>query len=758
MKHKSGTPPAILVVALCALLFSCAQPKPQIPSAQDAVDTWKAMEKQSQGHSPRGQFVLAEPPDVIDRPAQLDVGKRDSERKLPETRMSLRMHNADIVAVLQALSRAVGKSIVVSPGVSGVVNVNFVERPWGEIFRAILASNRLTYAFDGETIRIMAQADLQGNLDLAALERKTQAERMATLAEEPQVTTVAKVRFADAKLLQKTVENSLSKTKDGKVIGSVQVDELTNSLIIQGVEQDLTKIGKLLARLDAPRAQIKLKAHIVETTKEVARDLGILWGGGYNAKMGNGYQLGAGGAYSITTLGDLTTGTSTLGQGSKGALGVRLPATGVASSNTGSALDLVFGKIGGSYLETQLQALATDNKLNIISSPSIATMDNQKAYTESGERVPYQTISGTGTSATYSVSFQDAVLRLEITPHIIDDEFIKLQVLIQKDEVDTTRAVSGNPYIVKKKTETTLIARNGETVVISGLSKLRNSLREAGVPGVKDIPGLGWLAKSESKDDLKDEFMIFITPTVLADWRKGERQKSYEELDRETASARREAEARASGEDIEREFTRSGESTLRLKEMPAESLGNKGALAPMQAPAPAPTPAPALAPAPAPTPAPAPAPAMAPTSGDAGASPTAMYLPDKGVDMTAQAQAQAQTQTVTQAPVQTTDSGGYGVTIKQMPTMAVPRQLAAQPLEPAQQPAAAPSRSLGPYSVTIRNAGSAANAAANPGVDAAVNPGVDAAVNPGVDAGVDAAADSDLLTARPRKPGLGGRR
>jgi len=149
---------------------------------------------------------------------------------------------------------------------------------------------------------------------------------------------------------------------------------------------------------------------------------------------------------------------------------------------------------------------------------------------------------------------------------------------------------------------------------------------------------------------------------------------------------------------------------------------------------------------------------MAPTSGDAGASPTAMYLPDKGVDMTAQAQAQAQTQTVTQAPVQTTDSGGYGVTIKQMPTMAVPRQLAAQPLEPAQQPAAAPSRSLGPYSVTIRNAGSAANAAANPGVDAAVNPGVDAAVNPGVDAGVDAAADSDLLTARPRKPGLGGRR
>ncbi|MDO9631299.1 MAG: secretin N-terminal domain-containing protein, partial [Humidesulfovibrio sp.] len=443
-------------------------------------------------------------------------------------------------------------------------------------------SNGLTYAFDGETIRVMAMADLQGNLDLAALKRKTQTERMASLAEEPQVTSVAKVRFADAKMLQKTVENTLSKTRDGKAIGSVQVDELTNSLIIQGVEQDLAKIGKLLAKLDAPRAQIKLKAHIVETTREVARDLGILWGGNYAGDVRSGNKLGIGGAYAASTLaGPVTAGTATLGTGNLGATGVRLPATTVMSSNTGAALDLSFGKVGGNILEAQLQALATDNKLNIISSPSIATMDNQKAYTESGERVPYQTVSGTGTSATYSVAFQDAVLRLEITPHIIDDQFIKLQVLIQKDEVDSTRAVAGNPYIVKKKTETTLIARNGETVVISGLSKLRNSLREAGVPGVKDVPGLGWLAKSESKADLKDEFMIFITPTVLADWRQGERQKSYEELDQEGKAARREAERKASGEGAAPVAkAQDGGSPLYMKDMSTEPAAGPGSPGP----------------------------------------------------------------------------------------------------------------------------------------------------------------------------------
>ena len=96
------------------------------------------------------------------------------------------------------------------------------------------------------------------------------------LKEEPLVTSVAKVRFADAKQLQKTLEGTLAKDQSGKAIGNIQVDELTNSLIIQSISADIPKVTRLLARLDSPRAQIKLKAHIVETTKEVARDLGIM--------------------------------------------------------------------------------------------------------------------------------------------------------------------------------------------------------------------------------------------------------------------------------------------------------------------------------------------------------------------------------------------------------------------------------------------------------------------------------------------------
>lgn len=548
---RNASPPILLAVLL--LLFAlagCAQKgKQPMPSAEEQMEAWKAMEKQAQGHSPRGSIQAAETSTVIHKPEPFDKLRQDAQRALPGMRISLRMHNADVVAVIQALARAANLSIVVSPGVSGTLNVNIVERPWGEVFKGVLAANKLVHTFDGDTIRVLAKDDLKNELELETTQLATLATRQALRSAGPLHTSITSVRFSDAKNLQKTVERNLSRDKDGKPVGSVEVDEHTNSLIVQAVEPDMDKIGRLLAKLDAPRAQIKLKAHIVETTKEVARDLGILWGGNYSGRVRSGNNLGISGGSSVdmSSTSGSSTSTATVGTGTLGALGLALPASSVVKGATGLALDLTFGKAGGSILETQLQALATENKLNIISSPSITTMDNQKAYTESGERVPYQSITGTGTNITTSIQFQDAVLRLEITPHIIDDNFIRLAVLVQKDEVDTSRAVSGNPYIIKKKTETTLIARDGETVVISGLSKLRNELREAGVPGVKDIPILGALARSEGRSDLKDEYMIFITPSVLEDWKAGERQKSFEEVKRETDAAREAERARESG-------------------------------------------------------------------------------------------------------------------------------------------------------------------------------------------------------------------
>jgi type IV pilus assembly protein PilQ len=116
---------------------------------------------------------------------------------------------------------------------------------------------------------------------------------------------------------------------------------------------------------------------------------------------------------------------------------------------------------------------------------------------------------------TQEVKFEDAVLRLEITPHVIDGKNLKMKIKVKKDEVDSTRTVQGNPYIIKKQTETTLIVQDSETVVISGLTKQRSLLTDTGFPGLKDIPGIGYLFKSEDRAESMEEVLIFITPHVL---------------------------------------------------------------------------------------------------------------------------------------------------------------------------------------------------------------------------------------------------
>jgi type IV pilus assembly protein PilQ len=90
-----------------------------------------------------------------------------------------------------------------------------------------------------------------------------------------------------------------------------------------------------------------------------------------------------------------------------------------------------------------------------------------------------------------------------------------MKILVKKDEVDMSRTVEGNPFIIKKQTSTSLIVQDGETIVISGLTKQRGLNSVSGIPGLKDIPFLGWLFKGEGKSESMEEVLIFITPKIL---------------------------------------------------------------------------------------------------------------------------------------------------------------------------------------------------------------------------------------------------
>jgi type IV pilus assembly protein PilQ len=475
-------------------------------------EKWSTMAETSQGYSPSGRSRIMELPPLEDDEIITDEAAK-KEKPLPTRRVTLRMHNVDINVILRALAQAANVNIMLRSGVKGETSINVENKPWDQTFLGILKTNGLSYTWEGDIIRIMTAEDMERDLKLDAARDRMRSQKLLTM--------VISIDYADAAKLRDSLKELLTKDKDGRVRGSILVDQHTNAMIIQATRDDLRRMIPMIEKLDKPAAQILIKANIVEATKSTARNLGVQWGGIYtNVAGGQNYYITPGGSGGSTTTSP-TAGNYTPTFGSTGIGGqgnaFNFPVSEAAKAVAGGSgsLGLIFGTIGGSFLEVQLQALQNDGQLNILSSPSITTLDNQMAYTENGERVPYVATSTSSGVVTQEVKFEDAVLRLEITPHVIDGKHLKMKIKVKKDQVDPTRTVQGNPYIIKKQTETNLIVQDGETIVISGLTKQQTSKSDAGLPGLKDVPGLGYLFKTDSRSEEMEEVLIFITPHVL---------------------------------------------------------------------------------------------------------------------------------------------------------------------------------------------------------------------------------------------------
>ena len=442
-----------------------------------------------------------------------------TEKNYTGHKISLDFQDANIKSVFRLLAELAAVNIVSGDDVKGNVTIQMKSVPWDQALDTVLSITGLGKKQAGNVITVMTlekikkdEADRQ-----AALEAKQKAEQVKPT--DPLVTRVINIDYTDAKKLTENLLDLLPKDKDGKAVGSVKVDEHSNALIVQATRQDMTRLFPIIEKIDKPTPQILIKANIVETTKDTARNLGIRWGGMYGRKVGDqGLYVTPGGVGGVATApGSAFPGKYSPTSGAKGiggqGFGVNFPA--FMSDAASASLGLMYGTIGANILEVQLNALQKDGKLNILSSPSITTLDNQKAFTENGEKIPYVTTESSGGTLTKSVKFENAVLRLEITPHVIDGKNLKMKILVQKDEVDPSRNVDGNPYIIKKQTETNLIVQDGETIVISGLTKQRNLENINGVPWLEDIPVLGWLFKGEGKSKSMEEVLIFITPNVL---------------------------------------------------------------------------------------------------------------------------------------------------------------------------------------------------------------------------------------------------
>ena len=409
---------------------------------------------------------------------------------------------ADVATILRTLAKAAGVNMLVSPQVSGKVAFAFKAVPWDQAFRSVVSTAGLTYMWEGDVLRVMTIDDMKRDLEMETVLKQREGVKAEKRRVEPMAIQVIPIKYAKARNVGATVKTLLAAAAD-KAAGaeytsraSVSIDEESNAIIVHAIREDIAKALALVERLDRAKRQVHIEARIVEATRDAARQLGVQWGGNV-ARVDNG-RLVAGG-----------------GQGA-GGYGAVFPAQFAQTLDpVGLTLGMVTEQIGASeWLSMQLTALARKGRIQILSSPSIITLDNEAAIVESGEERAYQKSSTTG--AGVDLEWKKAVLKLEVVPHVVDEEFLRVEITANKDTFDETKPESNGEFPVNTKhAQTTVLLRNGETVVIGGLSKEMSSSSSAGIPYLMDIPLVGALFRNRGQSKSFDETLIFITPRII---------------------------------------------------------------------------------------------------------------------------------------------------------------------------------------------------------------------------------------------------
>lgn len=500
-------------LALLMLTAGCAEKDIKAPRDK-FFSEWKAKAEDSKGHSPSPvKRRLTAPPSMSKTPDETAKAAAQASR-LSKQVISLTMHGAEVPAVLRALARAVDQNIMINDQVRGRIDVSLKAVPWDQAFLGILRTHGLTYLWEGDIIRVITLEDKNRELEQLETSQRIKAKERELRLAEPLLTQIVEIEYADAEGLRDNLEKFLTRLDENTLLGSVLVDRHTNSLIIQAVRSDLERMLPLIEALDRPTSQVLIEAHIVEATKDAARKLGVQWGGLYGTSINDYRYYNTAGDIANPAGSGVTPGSGESVNPTSGTMG-NFPAGLTATDAAGNLLGLDLGFIlqsgTGNILSVQLQALEDEGQVNILSSPNITTLDNQEAFIESGRDVPYQSVE----DDEVKIEYKKAVLRLEVTPHVIDNETVKMDIFVTKDDVDFTNAVGNNPLIITKRAQTGVILFNGQTTVIGGLSKELTSQDEYGVPYLKDVPGLGRLFKGNNKDNGLEELLIFVTPHVL---------------------------------------------------------------------------------------------------------------------------------------------------------------------------------------------------------------------------------------------------
>ena len=315
-----------------------------------------------------------------------------------------------------------------------------------------------------------------------------------------------------AEILSNLISSKSKSSEDSMVEVSIQADEAINALVIRADPSNMIDLIGIIESLDVRRMQVLIEAAIVEVTSDFSQQLGS--------------ELAVGDASTGTTPLGLTAPSGTLAQILQG---LAAP-SGLISppSSFGESPLIAGGKVSttGTSFAFIVKALAANSDVNLLSTPSITTMDNEEAKIVVGQNVPFRTGSTvTGSQGTTNpfttIQREDVGLTLEVTPHINSDSLVRLLIHQEVSEVDASSlTVIGSEaaadLITNKRTiDTTILVENGEVIILGGLIRDKETQAESRVPLLGSIPGLGVLFRSRTKNIEKQNLLVFLRPTVL---------------------------------------------------------------------------------------------------------------------------------------------------------------------------------------------------------------------------------------------------
>ncbi len=428
---------------------------------------------------------------------QDSAGKRQEPKsKTQNSRVvSLDFQDADIVPILRLIGEVGGYNIVVHPEIKGTITMKLLNVPWEQALDVILKTFSLEKIVEGNVIRVVTR-----NVYVEEL-KAGEAVEAANVE-----TRVFVVNYADVEQVRDSLEKAGITKKE-----NISIDKLTRSVIIRDNPSNFKEIERLISAIDKATPQILIETKIVEVISSFTRELGIQWGFEW---LSSNWRTSIGGSVDPSGAPTGLSPTRPSVTGGQFPVAINLPAQNATSAITFGYLNAAqtFG------LDLRLSAFEDVGKSKIISNPKIITTDNQKAKIILGESIPYGEREVSGGQVTISTKFKDVAIIIEVTPQITADNSISLNVDAKKEDLIEFVPIGPEttaPRTNKVEANTNVLIKDSETMVIGGILRKKEIDKVAGVPGLMNIPVLGWLFKRKATDENNTEVLIFITPRIV---------------------------------------------------------------------------------------------------------------------------------------------------------------------------------------------------------------------------------------------------